>query len=111
MSKTREEMRAYISQGPTPLSGPPLYERGLSGEDLYNAGGTSLAKAMLILCDEQPSLLSAGEKAFDLAMDTRWPDWDGWIGGVTIFMWGWARGAVRYINGVTPPPNPAIREL
>ena len=116
------ELRAHVEEAPTPLDGPALYDRFSSEpEKGYDMAGRAAAKAMLLVCTEDPALLSFPEgatstdKAFRdapwKAAEARWPGLDDWLGGITGFQFGWANNAVRYILGAESVGNPALVTL
>lgn len=117
---TKAEMLSYIQSAPDPMEGPPITDRGLSGGAGYELAGLAAAKAMLIVCQEDPRLLDlpsaesdpsgvarATHDAHWKAAVARWPGLDDWLGGITGFMFGWANNAVRYALGVEEVGNPA----
>lgn len=119
----RQEMRQYIEDAPYPLSGLPIPERA-HGEEGYSLAARSAARAMLIVCEEDSSLLEVPSKEEDpsgikrafhdahwkVALE-RWPGLDDWLGGITGFQWGWANNCVRYILGAEPVGNPAVTTI
>ena len=128
---TPDEMRAYIETAPDPLDGPPIYSREIAAvkdatgmSEAYEVAAAAAAKAMLIVCLEDPSLLNVPskeddptgiERAFADAhwekAKERWPGLDDWLGGISGFQFGWANNAVRYALGVEPVGNPAIMSI
>ena len=42
------------------------------------------------------------------AAKKRYPGLDDWLGGITLNMFGWANGLVRYIHDKPPVGNPAV---
>ncbi len=121
MTRTREETRAYIESAPYPLEGLPINKRGLSGDEGYGLAALAAARAMLIVCEEDPSLLDVPSRESDphgfarashdanwKAACARWPGLDAWLGGISRFMFGWANNAVRYALGAEQIGNPAL---
>lgn len=119
--KTPQEWRDYLDTLPDPMSGPSPWEQkdAMKGDDAYQLAGELTAKAMLIVADEDPSLLVIPESVTDsydraiydaawVAATKRWPGLDDWLGGITGNMFGWANQLVRYIHNETPVGNPAI---
>lgn len=118
--KTREEWRAHLEALPEPMAGSSPWKRiGVKGEDTYQLVSELTAKAMLIVADEDPTLLdipdsitdSYGQASYDaawLAAEARWPGLDDWLGGITGNVFGWANQVVRYIHDKPPVGNPAI---
>lgn len=125
-----DEMRAYVEEAPLPCDGPRPYDRpewrepeleedsGVSAA--YGWSARSLAHGLLVLCEEDPTLLdvplrdedpSGIEAAFAdrlyAAFKARWPEGFDWT-GATGFQWGWAHNAVRHILGAEPVGNPAV---
>jgi hypothetical protein len=122
---TPEQLRAIIEAAPLPGDGEPIYERGLpTGMDEdggYALTANSLAHALLVLAEEDPTLLDLPTKEEDPsgferannsklweAFKTRWPEGNDWLGGPTGFQYGWAHNAVRYVLGREETGNPAI---
>jgi hypothetical protein len=119
--KTPQEWREYLDTLPEPMVGPsPWSKKGaMKGEDAYQLAGELTAKAMLIVADEDPSLLDIPDTITDgyrrasydaawKAAEARYPGLDDWLGGITGNMFGWANGVVRYIHDKPPVGNPAI---
>ena len=120
MSMTPAEMREYLMAALDIGEGEPIPRR-YRGEEGYEMAGRCLGKALLIVCESDPSLLdipadkddklgfgAAFHDAHWQAAKERWPDLDDWLGGVTGFMFGWANNAVRYSLGARTVGNPAI---
>ena len=123
MSLSREEWRAKLDALPEPMTGSPPWENvqhgGKEGEDAYQLASEYTAKAMLIMADENPSLLDFPEgmtDSWDKAMygatweaaKERWPGLDDWLGGISGNMFGWANQLVRWIKEAEQVGNPAI---
>jgi hypothetical protein len=100
--------------GPSPWTKPIV-----NGDDAYQLAGELTAKAMLIVADEDPTLLDIPDDITDsyaratydkawLAAEARWPGLDNWLGGITGNMFGWANQLVRYIHTKEQVGNPAI---
>lgn len=129
---TPHEMREYVMSAPAPLDGPPIWERPESQHTSEVDGTTSMrhgyemsalaaAKAMLIVADADPTLLSLpsveddpsgldraySDKPWQAAKE-RWPGLDEWLGGISGFQFGWANNAIRYILGTEAVGNPAV---
>lgn len=120
MSKSPVEMREYIMSAPTPCEGPRVWERA-QGEAGYEMAALCAAKALLIVCEENPRLLDVPSKEDDprgverafhdahwQAAKARWPGLNEWLGGITGFQFGWANAQVRYVMDVEQVGNPAV---
>lgn len=118
---TPEQMRERIEKAPLPGDGEPIHSREGESIDLYGLAAESAAHAMLVVAEENPTLLDvpsreedpSGFEAADNmklweAVEAKWPDADKWWGGITGFQYGWAHGAARYVLGREPVGNPAI---
>lgn len=118
--KTPQEWRDHLATLPEPMSDPnPWHTPGLKGEDAYQLAAEMTAKAMLIVADEDPTLLdipdtitgSWNRAYYDaawVAAKKRWPGLDDWLGGITGNMFGWANQLVRYIHDKPQVGNPAL---
>lgn len=125
---TPDEMRVYIEEAPLPCDGTPPYKRDdiphgiVEGEETaYSLSARSLAHGLLMLVEEDPSLLDVPDREDDPsgaeradnrklwdAFKARWPEGNDWLGGPTGFQYGWAHNSVRYALGVEEVGNPAI---
>lgn len=125
-----EDMKAKIRRAIYPLEGPAIHTRtfpagdpenmGLDGG--YQAAAESLAYAMLLTMEDDPSLLditderekdpSGWDEAHNdklwKATQEKFPDLNRWLGGATGFQYGWAHNAVRYAFNFPPVGNPAV---
>lgn len=109
MPRTPAELRTIIMSAPDPLVGH------IFG---YEQAANAVAKAMLLVCEENPALLDPPEPATDIdrmfhdahwkAACARWPGLDRWLGGLSGFQFGWATNAVRYILSKPQVGNPAV---
>ena len=108
---TPQEWRDHLDSLPLPMVGPSPWQT--ASEDSYQLAGELTAKAMLIVVDDDPTLLDipdtvtggyerASYEAAWLAAKERWPGLDDWLGGITGNMFGWANGLVRYIHEKPP---------
>lgn len=127
---SKEDWRKRLEALPMPLEGPSPWETSVSPERLaaesndpgaarYQLAAELTAKAMLVMADEDPSLLDIPEDitdswdrsdysaAWDAAKE-HWPGLDAWLGGITGNMFGWANQLVRWIHEKPPVGNPAI---
>ena len=125
---TPEQMREHLLEAPEPMVGPGIYERAEEGEftkdDGYDFCGRSLARAMLAVCEADPTLLDVpsreedesglerahNDKLWEAVKET-YPGIDKWLGGPTGFQYGWAHNAVRYVLEREPVGNPAIMTI
>lgn len=120
MSMTPTEMRAYLMAAIEPTQGDPIHVR-MPGMDGYEMAARCAARAMLIVCEENPRLLDVPTREDDptgfarathdahwQAAKDRWPGLDDWLGGLTGFQFGWANNAVRYALGAEAVGNPAL---
>lgn len=117
---TPAEMREYIMNAPSPMEGIPIAERDLPDGEGYDLAGRATAKALLLICEADPSLLLFPEGATDTdrafhgphwkAACEKWPGLDGWLGGITGFMFGWANNAVRFALEAEQVGNPAVAD-
>jgi hypothetical protein len=120
---TPAEMRAYIEEAPLPGDGPGSWEphAKMGG---YDGCARSLAHALLVLIEEDPTLLEVPSREDDptgaaradneklwKAFKARWPEGNDWLGGPSVFQYGWAHNAVRYIVGAEAVSNPAMGEI
>lgn len=119
---TPEELREKIEAAPEPCGGSRPWDRDMKGEDAYQMVAETLAKALLIVADANPTLLDVSveqaednsgfaaannDKLWEAAQE-RFPGLAEWLGGPTGFQFGWAHGAVRFIKGAPQVGNPAI---
>lgn len=118
---TPQEWRDRLSALPDPMVGRSPWDSATvgRGQEAYGRAAELAAKAMLIVADEDPTLLDIPEGVDDSwdrayydaawrAAEARWPGLDEWLGGITGFMFGWANNTVRYIHGKPPVGNPAL---
>ena len=123
---TAQQMRERIEEAPYPLEGAPIFEREERDEPMGNYGmaAESLARAMLVVAEEDPTLLDVPSKEEDPsgidrahndklweAVKARFPGVSDWLGGPTGFQYGWAHNAVRYALGREGGGNPAIMSI
>lgn len=122
--RTRQEWRARLDSLPEPMTGPgpwpdDVLPEGQTGHDAYELAAELTAKAMLIVADEDPTLLDIPDAVVDpyeradydaawQAAKLRWPGLDDWLGGISLNIFGWANQVVRYIHDKPPVGNPAI---
>jgi hypothetical protein len=121
----RVEMRERLLSAPSPTEGAAFAERTLTEaeaarfEDVDELKGTALAKAILLVCEENPSLLNVPGPVEDptgvlaannrkplAAILERWPDFIPWFGRLGAFEYGWAHNAARFVMGVPLVRNP-----
>lgn len=117
---TPQEWRDHLTALADPMVGPsPWKRRTLDGENQYQLAAELTAKAMLMVADDDPTLLDIPDSITDSyerasydaawkAAEARWSGLDDWLGGITGNMFGWANQLVRYIHGKPPVGNPAI---
>ena len=122
MSMTPQKWRDHLMSLSDPMVGPSPWAKSAgedAGEDTYQLAAELTAKAMLIVTDENPTLLDIPESITDSyglasydaawqAAQVRWPGLDDWLGGITGNMFGWANQLVRYIHNKPAVGNPAI---
>ena len=117
---TPVEMREYLMTALEICEGDSIHRR-MPGMDGYEMAGRCLGKALLIVCEADPTLLeipadkddksgigAAFHDAHWGAAKAKWPGLDEWLGGTTGFQFGWANNAVRYALGARAVGNPAI---
>lgn len=120
MSMTPAEMREHLMGALDINEGEPIHRR-MPGTEGYEMAARCLGKALLLVCEDDPSLLdipadkdgargigAAFHDAHWGAAKARWPGINDWLGGVTGFQFGWANNAVRYALGTRTVGNPAI---
>lgn len=126
---TPQEWRDHLASLPAPMEGPSpwkvtpppevLLVEPDKGAAQYQLAAELTAKAMLIVADEDPTLLDIPDEITDpyrradydaawKAAQARWPGLDDWLGGITLNMFGWANQLVRWIHGKPAVGNPAV---
>lgn len=125
MGMTPAEMREHIESAPLPCDGVPPYKRdlpkGMVDDGAYSLAARSLAHGLLVLVEEDPTLLDTPSReddpsGFDAADNRklwdafreRWPEGNDWLGGPSGFQYGWAHNSVRYALRIPEVGNPAI---
>ena len=99
--ESREQVRKRIMAAPGP-----------GGEwrvETYGQAADAIAKALVFLIEEDPSLLGddKADGLYDL-IEKRWPGFDDRIGGASGFQVGWATNCARWLYEQRPVPNPAL---
>lgn len=105
---TRQAVRDEIEKAPYPCEGSPIWERhtihlpdGQPDEDTrkgYEEVAQSLARAMLIVADDNPALLGKKNALWE-AVKVRWPDLSDWLSVPSGGQFAWALHTVYWLHG------------